>query len=115
MLGQDTPLTGTRLSLTVDDRYRLQLQKRTDGRVLLRARLCRLPGAGPARDEVLRHCAQLVCGRMLKAPVTCAIDERESNLWLHQLCEASTTQVLDERVGEFVNELAFWVSAVKND
>ncbi|MGB3068091.1 MAG: CesT family type III secretion system chaperone [Ottowia sp.] len=114
-LGQDTPFTGTRLSMTVDDRYRLQLLERPDGRVLMRTRLRNLPEAGPARDDVLRHCARLVCGRMLSAPVACAVDAHESSLWLQQLSDAGSAQVLDEHVGAFVNELAFWASAVQND
>jgi len=114
-LGQDIPFTGTRLSMTVDDRYRLQLLERPDGRVLVRTRLRSLPDAGPARDEVLRHCARLACGRMSSSPAACAVDARESGLWLQQLSDAGSTQVLDEHVGAFVNELAFWVGAVQNE
>lgn len=114
-LGGDTPFSGTRLTMTVDDLYHLQLLARQDGRVLLRTRLRALPEAGPARNEILRQCGELACGRMITAPVSCAIDKNERNLWLQQLCEAGTTQMLDEHVGSFVNELAFWRSAVRSD
>ena len=114
-LGQNTPLHSSRLSMTVDDRYHLQLLERPDGRVLMRTRLRSLPEAGPARDDILRHCARLASGRMISAPVACSVDARESGLWLQQLCEAGSTQVLDEHVGAFVNELAFWVGAVKTE
>lgn len=114
-LGQETPFTGTKLSMTVDDRYQLQLHERPDSRVLIRTRLRRLPAPGSARDEVLRHCARLLSGRILNAPVACAVDARESSIWLQQLCDPGSTQVLDEHVGAFVNELAFWVNSVKND
>ncbi len=114
-LDHGTPFTGHRLSMIVDDRYRLQLQQRPDGRVLVRTRLRSLPEAGPGREEVLRQCARLACGRILHAPVACAVDDNERGLWLQQLCEASTTQELNEHVGTFVNELAFWVKAVKEN
>lgn len=114
-LGEATPFTGSRLSMTVDDRYQVQLQERADGRVLVRARLRSLPEAGPARDDVLRQCGLLACGRMARSAVACAVDTGERGLWLQQLCEAHSAQELDEHVGSFVNELAFWVSAVKTD
>ncbi|WP_036596329.1 CesT family type III secretion system chaperone [Ottowia thiooxydans] len=114
-LGEDAPFTGTRLTMTVDGRYRLQLLERQDGRVLVRTRLRSLPAPGPARDEVLRNFGLLACGRMISAPVACAVDAQERGLWLQQLCDAGSTQILDEQVGAFVNELAFWVSAVQSD
>ena len=114
-LGQESPFHGTKLSMTVDDRYHLQLQEYADGRVLIRTRLRKLPEHGPARDEVLQLCGRVLSGRMLRALVTCAIDARERAVWLQQTCVPGSTQVLDECVGAFVNELAFWVSVVKEE
>ncbi|MET4580111.1 CesT family type III secretion system chaperone [Ottowia thiooxydans] len=112
-LGQDAPITGNRLSMTVDDVYQLQLLQRADGRVLVRSRLRSLPEPGPARDDVLRLYGLLACGRMLRSSVTCAVDANERGLWLQQLCKAGSPQALDEHIGSFVNELAFWTSAAK--
>lgn len=111
-LGAEAPFTDKRLSMTVDDTYRLQLLERKDGRILMRARLKALPEAGRQRDDLLEECARLTCGRMLKAGVTCAVDSLERALWLQQLCSVSSAQDLDEQVGAFVNELTFWLNAV---
>ena len=111
-LGAQAPFTDKRLTMTVDEKYRLQLLEREDGRILVRARLKTLPEPGVQRDDLLSKCARLTCGRMLKSAATCAVDNRERALWLQQLCDVSSAQNLDEQVGAFVNELAFWVNAV---
>lgn len=111
-LGAQAPFTDKRLSMTVDEIYRLQLLEREDGRILVRARLKTMPEAGGQRDDLFSKCARLTCGRMLRSAATCAVDNRERALWLQQLCDASSAQNLDEQVGAFVNELAFWVNAV---
>ncbi len=111
-LGASKPLTEMRLSITVDERYHLQLKELKDGRILIRTRLQSLPEAGAARDELLKRCGKLICGRVLKAQVACTVDSQERAIWLQQACNAASTQDLDEEVGAFVNELAFWTSAL---
>lgn len=112
-LGSEAAASEMRLSITVDDRYLVQLLDRRDGRVLVRSRLMSLPPAGVERDTLIEKYARVACGRMLRAPVALSIDARERALWVQQVCVASNAQELDEHVGDFVNELAFWRSTVE--
>ncbi|QXL83634.1 hypothetical protein [Comamonas sp. NLF-1-9] len=107
-LGQSGPHDASRLHLTVDERYRLQLRSLADGRIQVRSRLCELPEAGPARDELLRSMGALACGRIQSAGAACVVDADERAFWLSQTVAASSAQEVDELVGDFVNELAFW-------
>lgn len=107
-LGMNEPFSGKRLNLNVDERYRLQLRGLADGRIQVRSRLCELPGAGPARDELLRTTGTLACGRINAAAATCVVDADEHALWLSQVAAVTSVQEVDELVGDFVNELAFW-------
>ena len=108
-------LSGSRMSLHIDDRYRVQLHTLPDGRIRVRARLRALPEAGPRRDELLLGVGRLCCGRMNDSAAACVVDAEESALWLQQVEAAASTQDVDELVGAFVNELAFWTQAVPNE
>ncbi len=113
MLGAE--MSGSGLTVHVDERYRLRLRSLPDGRIQVRARLRALPEPGRARDAALLHAGRLSCGRMNASPAACVVDADEHALWLQQVAASSSTQEIDELVGEFCNELAFWTQAVPNE
>lgn len=114
-LGAEGPLNSDRLSLTVDERYRVQLRGLSDGRIQVRARLRALPQAGAARDELLHTTGALACGRMHASAAACVIDPDEHAIWLSQVMPTASAQEIDELVGAFVNELSFWEQVVPKE
>lgn len=107
------PQDASRLNLSIDGRYRVQLRAVDAARVMIRSRLDAVPPAGPARDAALRRIGQMACVSMARSPVACVIDGDEDSFWLHQLSEPQTLQDIDALVGDFVNELAFWVGSLQ--
>lgn len=100
------------LKMTVDDRFRLSLRALPAGGIAVESRLRALPEPGPARDQLVLGVARLACGTLRQSPAACVVDERERAVWLRLVTPGSSTQDIDEAVGELANQLAFWLPAV---
>lgn len=102
----------SRLNLTIDGRYRVQLRVVDALRVMIRARLDSLPAQGPARDLALQRMGQIACVSMERSTAACVIDDDEEAFWLRQLSEPRSIEDIDTLVGDFINELVFWVGSL---
>lgn len=108
------PTASTPLLLTIDGTYRIRLRAVGESRMVVSSRLCPLPEPGLARDHMLERLGALACGTMQRSAAACVVDEQEQAVWLQQTAQPVSTQDIDDLVGEFVNELAFWVGVVRN-
>lgn len=113
-MGAVPPTVGAPLLLTIDGIYRIRLRAVGQGIIVVSSRLCPLPEPGLARDQMLERLGTLACGTMQRSAATCVVDEQERAVWLQQTAHSISTQDIDDLVGEFVNELAFWVGVVRN-
>lgn len=103
-----------RVTVLVDDLYRVHLQTTTTGAVALLSRLATLPTAGSARDQWLQQVGKLAVGTLSAYPAACVVDPRETALWLQQVLVHPGDTSLDEAMGQFVNALSFWVRALSH-
>lgn len=103
-----------RLTLVVDERYRIHMHAAPGGWLALSARLCDLPAPGMARDALLVNVGKMAAGMLEGHASTCTVDPREEALWLQQCLrpDAAATD-LDEAVAQLANALSFWQGAVR--
>lgn len=101
-----------RVTVVVDDQYRVHMQATPKGRLMLLARLASLPPAGASRDDWLTQVGKLAVGALSAYPAACAVDPRGMALWLQQALTQSDGLSLDEAMGQFVNALSFWTGAL---
>ena len=101
-----------RITVVVDEAYRIHMQATETGRLVLLSRLATLPPASAARDAWLLQVGKLAVGTLSGYPAACAIDPRETALWLQQTVTSGGGDVVDEAMGQFVNALSFWVGAL---
>jgi hypothetical protein len=109
----DTGRTDERLTVIVDDKYRVHLQPGPDGSVVLLSRLGVLPAPGPTREKWLYEVGKLAVGVLSKQAAACVVNSRDDTLWLQQVQPAATTPSLDEAIGTFANALSFWKGAMR--
>lgn len=103
-----------RLTVVVDDAFRVHLHAAPNGWLAITSRLCGLPEQSAARDELVREIGKLAAGMLSRHAAACVIDPQGRTLWLQQtLSPDSSPLALDEAVGAFVNALSFWAGAVR--
>lgn len=103
-----------RLTMVVDDAFRIHLHAAPHGWLAITARLCALPEQGAARDELAREIGKLAAGMLSRHAAACVVDPRGRTLWLQQTVSPDSSPLaLDEAVGAFVNALSFWTGAVR--
>lgn len=102
-----------RLTVVVDDKYRVHLQATQQGAVVLLSRLVNVPVEGVTRDDWLCQVGSLAVGALSAYAATCVIDPRETSLWLQQLVAPSIDASMEESMAQFVNALSFWVGALE--
>jgi hypothetical protein len=102
--------SGGRLSLTLDARYRVNLQATTHDRIALTSQLLVLPSGGPQKlDEALGRLMRTAAGMLQQHPSTLAIDTRAQALVLQQTVPANSDCAgIETAVADFTNALAFW-------
>lgn len=105
------PFSG-RLTVVVDERYRVHMESVAEGTVVLLSRLATLPPSGAVRDEWLLQVGMLALGTLSKYCAACVVDARETALWLQQIVRTTDSISLDESMGQFVNALSFWARAL---
>ncbi|NMK50024.1 CesT family type III secretion system chaperone [Achromobacter sp. Bel] len=103
-----------RMTIVIDEVYRVHLQPAPQGWLAMTARLCALPAAGAGRDALVREVGRLSAGMLSRHKAACVVDPQGRALWLQQtLAPDGGAQSLDEAVGEFANALSFWAGAVR--
>lgn len=100
-----------RLTLTIDDRYRVQLRTAADGRLALSSLLLDLGQlAAPRVDATLQRLAVWAAGMLRDHASALALDEAAQALLLQQeLAAGADVAALESELADFVNVLAFWV------
>jgi hypothetical protein len=103
---------GGRLTVVVDDEYRVHLQSTPDGGVVLLSKLASLPPLGRTREMLLLGLGEIAAGTLAGGSAACVIDEHEAAVWLQQLIVQASVTSLEEPFGDFVNTLSFLKSAL---
>ena len=103
-----------RLTILIDDKYRVHLLGARNGWLAISARLCSLPPGGLARERFLAEIGRKAAGMLSNQASACVIDPDEDALWLQQMVRGDVDAVaVDEAVGQFANALSFWTGAVR--
>ena len=106
--------TDGRLTIRIDDKYRVHLLGARNGWLAISARLCSLPSDRLERERLLAEIGRQAAGMLSNHPSTCVVDPDEDAVWLQQMVRPDTDAVgLDEAVGDFANALSFWTNAVR--
>ena len=107
--------TDGRLTVFIDDKYRIHLLAARNGWLALSARLCSLPQDKLACERFMAEIGRLAAGMLSGHASACVVDSNEEALWLQQMIRPDTDAVgVDEAVGGFANALSFWTSAVRH-
>ncbi|MDR4126532.1 CesT family type III secretion system chaperone [Yanghanlia caeni] len=103
-----------RLTILIDDKYRVHLQGAHNGWLVIYARLCSLPSSGRAREDFLADIGRQAAGMLNRHASACVIDPAEDGLWLQQMLRPDTDALgVDEAVGDFANALSYWTGATR--
>jgi hypothetical protein len=98
-----------RLTLSLGERARMQLQPLPGGALLFEGRVAPLPPAGRARTERIDRMLRASAARMAQHPQALAIDAA-AEAWVLQLRvdEDLSPVAFDEAVDDFFRALVFW-------
>lgn len=109
-LGEDDFRSDGRLALTIDERWRIQLQPAPQGCLALTASLVDLDTLPPAAlSRLLVELASSVTAMAREHAAGLSIDAGRQQLLLQQSLAAGTdVQQLEAELAGFVNVLAFW-------
>ncbi|MFC4297794.1 CesT family type III secretion system chaperone [Castellaniella hirudinis] len=103
-----------RLTVLIDDKYRVHLQGARNGWLVINARLCTLPPDGLGRERFLAEIGRQAAGMLSSQASACVVDPDEDALWLQQMVRPDTDAVgVDEAVGGFANALSFWTGTAR--
>ncbi|MGB3277086.1 MAG: CesT family type III secretion system chaperone [Castellaniella sp.] len=103
-----------RLTIRIDDKYRVHLLGARNGWLAISARLCALPPGSLERERLFAEIGRQAAGMLSNHPSACVVDPDEDAVWLQQMVRPDMDAVgMDEAVGDFANALAFWTSAVR--
>lgn len=101
-----------RLTLRLDERYRVHLHAAPHQRVALTCQLVSLSSHWdqPAAQDLLQELCTIAAGMLQKHDSSLCLDERQQALCLQQFVAADApVQVLQDALARFTNALAFWV------
>ena len=102
-----------RLTVVVDEKYRVHFHSSPDGTVVISSKLTHLPPPGSHRDMLLETLGRIAAGTLIESAASCVVDHRETALWLQQVVPQGSVVTMDDVFGQFVNTLSFWTSAIK--
>jgi hypothetical protein len=106
-----------RLSLTIDEKYRIHLRPASDGRLALQAKVAELPGAEGSRaaEEAIERLLNLSAGMLREHASTLSLEPHGHTVQLQSLLAAETRGAqLEAEIAEFTNALDFWVRTSKS-
>lgn len=101
-----------RLTLVVDDRYRIHLAPYANGGLALIARVASLPDDRADRDALIDRVLKKSAALLQLHPSTLTVDQHQDALHLQQILpqEELSPERLDTAVGEFTNALSYWTT-----
>ena len=103
-----------RLTVVIDDKYRVHLHRAANGWLAISARLSTLPPPGLARERFMADIGRQAAGMLSRHASACVVDPAEDALWLQQMVRPDTDATgVDEAVGDFANALSFWAIAAR--
>lgn len=103
-----------RITVVIDDTYRVHLQPGRDGWLAMTARLCTLPAGDADRDRLVTEIGKLAAGMLARHAAACVVDPQGRALWLQQSLQPGSGELaLDEAMGAFANALSFWAGAAR--
>lgn len=106
-----------RLSLTIDEKYRVHLRPASDGRLVLQAKVADLPDAENSRaaDETIARLLNRSAGMMREHASTLCLEPHGQTVQLQLVLAADTSgKQLEAGIAEFTNALDFWVRTSKS-
>ncbi len=106
-----------RLSLTIDEKYRIHLRPASDGRLALQAKVADLPDAENIRaaDEVIERLLNRSAGMLREHASTLCLEPQGQTVQLQMLLAADTrSEQLEAEIAAFTNALDFWVRTIKS-
>jgi hypothetical protein len=107
-----------RLSLTLDQKYRVQVHSTSHNRVALSSELLSLAGRYDDRvtGDALERLMALGAGMLQQHASTLCVDDRRQALTLQQTLPASADGAgVELAIAEFVNVLPFWLNACASE
>lgn len=103
-----------RLTLLIDEQYRVHMHPALAGRVVLEARIVTLPLDRAERERVLERALRLACVRLQKHADGIFVDRYAEALWLQQMvAPTDEDDDIDLQLADFVNALARWIEAIR--
>lgn len=101
-----------RLTLVVDDRYRVHMAPCANGGLALIARVMSLPEDRVDRQDLIDRVLKKSAALLQKHPSTLTVDPHEDALHLQQIIpqEELNPDSLDSAMGEFTNALSYWTT-----
>jgi hypothetical protein len=106
-----------RLSLTIDEKYRIHLRPVANGQLALQAKVMELPDTANSRaaDEVIEHLLNRSAGMLREYASTLCLEPQGQTVQLQALLAADTScEQLEAEIAEFTNALDFWVRISKS-
>jgi Tir chaperone protein (CesT) family len=102
-----------RLTLLIDDKYRVHLYPGLEGSVVLVARIASLPLEREERDRMVDRALRLAGTRLQQFVEGISTDRHAEALWLQQTVPLGADAAVDSLVADFVNALALWIAAMR--
>ena len=106
-----------RLSLTIDEKYRVHLRPASDGQVALQAKVAELPGpeGGRLAEDIVERLMNLSAGMLREHASTLCLEPHGQTVQLQRVLAADTSEEqLRTELAEFTNALDFWVRTSKS-
>jgi hypothetical protein len=98
-----------RVSLTIDDKYRVHLYDAPNRKVAIEARVRDLPAERAERDHIVQQAAEIATARMRNDAAILAVDPQEGTLLLQAEVPADSPEdTLDDAIRAFAISLSFW-------
>ena len=116
MTAQDLRTDG-RLTLTIDEKYRVHLHTASHNRVALTAKLMSLDGRRTgAVDDALARLTSLAAGKLQRHGSSLCLDERQHTLMLQQTLPANAdAKEVEAALADFATVLPFWTNACADE
>ena len=106
-----------RLSLTIDEKYRIHLRPASNGQLALQAKVMELRDTENSRaaDEAIEYLLNRSAGMLREYASTLCLEPHGQTVQLQTLLASDTScEQLEAEIAEFTNALDFWVRTSKS-
>lgn len=98
-----------RLTLAIDGAYRVHLIPANNGAAVIESKVRSLPDDKNDAEQCIDNALRLAAGRLRESGCTLTLDRDRQNLLLQQQVRADASpKDVEELLGAFVNEIAWW-------